>query len=151
VNQVLRKKRKNIEFRLSAQIGEYDMDNVILDIGSEVNFLPGQTLEMMGKPKIVWSIVQLMLANQHKIIPTGRLVGVPININGMCSIGEFEVIEIMDNNQPYPTLLELDWSFNNKTIINLKKREMIFEGGGLKVTVPLDPIQVRRYVEWVRK
>jgi hypothetical protein len=28
---------------------------------------------------------------------------------------------------------------------------MIFEGGGLKVTVPLDPMEERRYVEPMRK
>jgi hypothetical protein len=33
VNQVLRKKRTNGEFRLSVQIGEYDVDNIILDLG----------------------------------------------------------------------------------------------------------------------
>ena len=27
------------EMRLSAQIGDYDMDEVILELGSEVNFL----------------------------------------------------------------------------------------------------------------
>jgi hypothetical protein len=50
VNQVLRKKRTNREFILSAQIGEYDVDNVILDLGSDVNVLPKKTWEMMGKP-----------------------------------------------------------------------------------------------------
>jgi hypothetical protein len=40
VNQVLRRKRTNKEFRFSAQIGEYDVDNVILDSGSYVNVLP---------------------------------------------------------------------------------------------------------------
>jgi hypothetical protein len=36
-------------------------------------------------------------------------------------------------------------------IINLKKREMISEGGCLKVTAPLDPIEERRYVNPMRK
>jgi hypothetical protein len=40
VNQVLRRKRTNGEFRFSAQIGEYDVDNVILDLGSDVNVFP---------------------------------------------------------------------------------------------------------------
>jgi hypothetical protein len=114
VNQVLRKKRTNKEFILSAQIGEYDMDNVILDLGSDVNVLPRQMWEMMGKPKLVWSTVQLRLANQHKIIPIGRLVGVPVNIDGVCSVADFEVIEIVDNSQSYPTFLGLDWAFDNQ-------------------------------------
>jgi hypothetical protein len=41
------------EFRLSAQIGEYDVDNVILDLGSDVNVLLKKTREMMGKPKMI--------------------------------------------------------------------------------------------------
>jgi len=40
VNQLLCRKRTNGEFRFSAQIGEYDVDNVILDLGSNVNVLP---------------------------------------------------------------------------------------------------------------
>jgi hypothetical protein len=37
VNQVLRRKRTNEEFRFDAQIGEYDVDNVIFDpdLGAE--------------------------------------------------------------------------------------------------------------------
>jgi hypothetical protein len=57
MNQVLHKKRTNREFRLSAQIGEYDMENVILYLGLDVNVLPRQTWEMMGKAKLVWSTV----------------------------------------------------------------------------------------------
>ena len=33
------------EMRLTAQIREYEMDQVILDLGSDVNFLPKQTWE----------------------------------------------------------------------------------------------------------
>ena len=38
--------------RLSAQIGEYDMDQVILDLGSEANVVEKKTWELMGKPKL---------------------------------------------------------------------------------------------------
>jgi hypothetical protein len=40
---------------------------------------------------------------------------------------EFEKIDIMDNTTPYPTLLGLDWVFDNQDIINLKTMKMIFE------------------------
>ena len=53
VNQVLRKKRTNEEFKLSAHIGEYDVENFILDFGSDVNVLPKKTWEMMGKLKLI--------------------------------------------------------------------------------------------------
>jgi hypothetical protein len=61
VNQVLCRKRTNEEFRFNAQIGEYDVDNVILDLGYDVNVLPKKTWDLMGKPKLVWSHVQLSL------------------------------------------------------------------------------------------
>jgi hypothetical protein len=108
VNQVLHKKRTNKEFRFSAHIGDYDVDNVILDLGYDVNVIPRKTWDMIGKPKIVWSLVQLRLVNQHKIISTGRLKRVPVNIDGVQSVIDFEVIEIMDDNKKYPTLMGLE-------------------------------------------
>jgi hypothetical protein len=51
VNQVLCRKRTNGEFKFNAQIGEYDVDNVILDLGLDVNVLPKKTWEMMGEPE----------------------------------------------------------------------------------------------------
>jgi hypothetical protein len=91
--------------------------------------------------------VQLRLANQHKIVPIGQLLGVPMNIDGVHSIAYFKVIEIVDNSQPYPMLMGLEWAFENHVIINMKKREMIFEVGDLKVTAPLDPTKGKRYIE----
>jgi hypothetical protein len=68
---------------------------------------------MMGKSKIVWSPIQLRLANKHKIIFIGRLIGVPMSIDGVCSIEKNEVIEIVDDSQPYPLLMGLEWDFDN--------------------------------------
>ena len=39
--------------RLTAQVGEFEMDEVILDLGSDVNVLTKQTWEQMGSPKLV--------------------------------------------------------------------------------------------------
>jgi hypothetical protein len=56
----------------------------------------------------------------------------------------------VDGSKPYPTLLGLDWDFDNQTIIDLEKRKMIFEVEDSKVTMPLDPTEGRRYVEPTR-
>lgn len=37
------------EMRLTTQIGEYEMDQVILDLGSDTNVLPNKTWERMGR------------------------------------------------------------------------------------------------------
>jgi hypothetical protein len=149
VNQVLCRKRTNKEFIFSAQI-EYDMDNGILDFRFDVNVLPNHTWELMGKPKLVWSHVQLRLVNQHKIVLIGHLTRVLANVDGVCNMVDFEVIKIMDDSQPYPTLMGLERDFDNQAIINLKRREMIFEVGYLKDTTPLDPSEGNIYIELAR-
>ena len=108
--------------RLNAQIGEYDMIDVILDLGSEVNVLTKQTWEQMGKPTLEWSPIQLRLANQQKIVPLGRLPSVSVDIDGVSTSEDFEVIEIIDDSNPYPTLLGIEWEVDNDAVINLKKR-----------------------------
>jgi hypothetical protein len=52
VNQVSRKRRTRKELHLSAQIGDYDMDYVVLNLGSEVNVMMKRTWALMGKPKL---------------------------------------------------------------------------------------------------
>jgi hypothetical protein len=52
---------------------------------------------------------------------------VEVNIEGVKTKADFEVIEIMDESDPYPTLLGIDWAFDNNVVLNLKKRQMSFE------------------------
>ena len=59
VNQVRRKFKTSHELRMTAQIGDYDMDYIILDLGSDVNILMRQTWESMGKTHLDRSPVQL--------------------------------------------------------------------------------------------
>jgi len=65
----------------------------------------------------------------------------PVNIDKVLNVAYFEVIEIVDDTQPYLELMVLEWDYDNQDIINLNKREMIFEARYLKVTTPLDPLE----------
>jgi len=69
----------------------------------------------------------LNLANKHRVVPIGRLKGIPVDLDGVHTIEYFEVIDIVDNTTPYSKFLGLDWEFDNQAIINLKTRNMIFE------------------------
>ena len=80
VNQVRKKFKTGSELRMTVQIGDYDMDYISLDMGFDVNILTRQTWESMGKPHLDWSPIQLRLANQAKVLPIGRLSGVPLDI-----------------------------------------------------------------------
>ena len=65
---------------MTVQIGDYDMDYIILDLGSNVNILTRQTWEIMGKPPLEWSPIQLRLVNQAKVLLVGRLSRVQVDI-----------------------------------------------------------------------
>jgi hypothetical protein len=138
VHQIGKKRRNNKELHLNAQIGEYDIDYVVLDLGSEVNVMMKQTWASMGTLKLIYSPISLRMANQQAISPFGRLEHVPVDIDGVRTFSDFEVIEIVDHNFPYPALLGIDWAFNNSTVVDLKKRHMNFEKYGLRVIAPLD-------------
>ena len=85
----------------------------------------------MGKPRLVWSPVQLRLANQSKVLPIGQLTQVPIKIEGIQTYANFDVIDIVDDKNLYPTLLGIYWVINNQTIINFKKIILTFEDAKL--------------------
>ena len=125
------------------------MTDIILDLGSEINVLTKQTWKQMGKPTLEWSPIQLRLSNQQKIVPLGRFPSVPVDIDGVSTLAYFEVIEIIDDSNPYLALLGIEWAIENSTVINLKNRHMSFEGKGLRVIVPLDPSKGERYTELI--
>jgi len=106
---------------LTAQIGDYEMNQVVLDLGSDANVQPRQTWKCMGRPMLQWFPIQLRMANQHKILPMGRLQGVKVDIEGAKTQTDFEVIEIVDDTNPYPTLLWIDYAMEMNGVINLKR------------------------------
>jgi hypothetical protein len=142
-----RKVRTGKEFRLVAQLDEFEIKDVMLDLGSDVNILPKKTWEALGKPQLTYSPIQLRMANQYCIFPIGRLENVEIDVVGVKTIADFEVIEIMGDKDPYPALLGIDWAYENYAVIDLKKDTMTFEADGIKVVQPLDPYVGPRYTE----
>ena len=57
----------------------------------------------------------------------GRLQEVTINIEGASALDDFQVIKIVDDINPYPALLGIDWATKMNGVIKLKKQNMIFE------------------------
>jgi hypothetical protein len=151
VHQLSKKRRTNNELHLNAQIGEYHIDYVVIDLGSEVNVMTKQTWTLMGKPKLIYSPIRLRMANHQVVSPFGILEHVHVNIDRVRTFADFEVIEIVDDNCPYPTLLGIDWAFNGSTVVYLKKRCMTFERDGLRFIAPLDPYEGQRYTKPIRE
>ena len=101
----------------------------------------------MGKPHLDWSPIQLLLSNQAKVLPIRRLRNVIVDVEGLCTYAEFEVINIVDDTNPYPALLGIDWAIDNQTIINFKKRILSFEDEKMRIVLPIDPFEGKIYIE----
>ena len=119
----------------------------MLDLGFDVNILPKKTQEALGKPRLTYSPIQLRMENHYYIFPIGRLENVEIYVAGVNKMANFEVTEILGDNEPYPELLEINWTYDNYIIIDLKKGTMTFEAEGIKVVQPLDPYVGPGYTE----
>ena len=77
----------------------------------------------------------------------GQLQGVIVDIEDASALADFELIEIVDDNNPYPALLGIDWPTTMNGVIKLKKRKMIFEKKSLCIIVPLDLDKGSRYTK----
>jgi hypothetical protein len=146
-----RKVRTGKEFRLVAQLDEFEIKDIMLDIGYDVNILPKKTWDTLGKPQLTYSPIHLRMANQYFIFPIGRLENVEIDVTGVKTVAYFEVIEIMGDKDPYPALLGIDWDYENSAVIDINKYTMTFEANGIKVVQPLDPYVGPRYTETMKK
>ena len=74
----------------------------------------------------------------------------PVDIDGVRTFVDFEVIEIISDSRPYPALLSIDWAIGSKAVIDLKIRQMTFEYAQIQVIASLDPHQGPRYIEPIR-
>ena len=101
----------------------------------------------MGNPKIVWSLVQLRLENQLKVLLVGWLPRVSVEVEGHKMYSYFEVIHIFDGTNLYLYILVIDWSIENHTINKFKNHIMSFQDPEMRLVEPLNPMEGQRYVE----
>lgn len=105
----------------------------------------------MGKPKLVWSLIQLRVVNQYKIYPIERMEKVEVNLDGVKSTIDFEVIETIDETYPYLALLGINRAFDNNAILNLKNRKMSLDLDTMILVTPLDPCKGERCIEPIKE
>jgi hypothetical protein len=93
---------------LEAQLDDFEIRDVMLELGSNVNILPIKTLEALGKPQLVYFPIQLRMENQYYIFPVQRLENVDVDVVRVKMTSDFKVIEIMGDKDPYSALLGID-------------------------------------------
>jgi hypothetical protein len=73
INHLHTRRRMSREFILNANIRDFNMEDIILDLGYEVNVLLKKTWQCMREPTLGYSPIQLKLVNQQRILSNGRL------------------------------------------------------------------------------
>ena len=112
---------------MNIQIGDYGFYSVILDLFSDVNILTKNTWKNMGTSTLGWPPVQLWLDNQAKMQPIRRVSNLVVDVEGMKTYVNFDVIEFVDGGGSYPPLLGIGWANDSMAMINFKKRMMTFQ------------------------
>lgn len=89
------------EFRLDTQSNGFEVKNVMLDLGSDINILPKESWEALGQPKLIYFLVKLRMASQYCIYHAERLENMEVNVASVKNVVDFEVIEIIWEKDPY--------------------------------------------------
>ena len=117
---------------MNIQIGYYEVNQIIIDLGFNVNIITNKTWENIGQPTLGWSPVKLRLANQAKVQPIGRVSNPVIDVEGMRTHDDFDVIEVVIGQGLYLILLGVGWANDSMEVINLKKWMMNFENQDIR-------------------
>ena len=82
--------------------------------------------------------------------PIGWVSNLVVDFEGMRTHDEFDVIEFVKGEGSYPTLLGVGWASDSMEVIKFKKQMMTFGNQYIRVIVPMDPDEGRRYIEPVK-
>ena len=113
--------------RMNIQIRDYEVDSVILDLRSDVNILTKPNWQLMGNPILGWSPGKLRLSNHAKVQPIGRVSKPVVDVEGMKTYADFDLIEVVDGGGSYTALLGIGSANDSMAFINFKKQVMTFE------------------------
>ena len=95
----------------------------------------------MGGVTLGCSLMQLLLANQVKVQPIGRVLNLVIDVEGMKTYVDFDVVEVVEGGSSYPTLMGIGWANDSMAAIIFKKRVMTLENHEFKVIISMDPTE----------
>ena len=62
-----------------------------------------------------------------------------LDVEGMKTYYNFDVIEVVDDGGSYTLLLGIGWANDSMEVINFKKQMMTFENQDIRVIAPMDP------------
>jgi hypothetical protein len=94
---------------ISERIRDFDIDCIVLDEETQVNIMTEETWGMLGNLIVVPYLGRIGLFKGNMITLCGRVIVVPIIVQGTSDEEEFEFIRFFDDNAPFPLLLGKTW------------------------------------------
>ena len=73
-----------------------------------------------------------------------------VDVEGMNTYTDFDVIEVVDGGGSYLALLGIGWTNDSMVVINFNMWMMTFENQDIRFIAPIDPNEGRRYIEPVK-
>jgi hypothetical protein len=93
---------------IEARIGDFDID-CVLDEETKLNIMLERTWEYIGRPAMIPSIGGISLFRGKIVSLCGRLVWIPMNVNGASTKEDFEIIKFIEDKAPFTMLIGKPW------------------------------------------
>ena len=110
---------------ISVEIDGCTIRNVPVDGGSGVNLMLESTAADLGYSTFEPTNQTLRMADQSRVVPVGKLSGIPTRISGFTFNLNYLVIRVEDG-KPFPLLLGRPWLYLAEVRVNWAKRAFLF-------------------------
>ena len=104
----------------------------------------------MGRPTLGWSFVQLRFPKKDKVQPISQVLNLVVEVEGMNTYADFDMIEVVNGGGSYLTLVGIGWANDIMAVINFKKWMMTIKNQDIRFIAPMDPTEGQRYIDHVK-
>ena len=119
-----KKDKSDADPLIDLEIEGYNVRQVVLDFGSQVNIMTRDTWEQLGRPHLNELGIYLKLADQGLIEPTGVQRNVDTMIKGISTKIDFKIINPKEGSSSFPALVGRPWGRKMKSSISLEKERI---------------------------
>ena len=121
---------------ISVEIDGCLIQHVPVDGGSGVNLMLESTASDLGYTHLEPTEQTLRMADQSRVVPAGKLSGIPTTICGTTYLLNYIVIRV-GSGKPFPILLGRPWLYSAGVKVNWEKKSFVF--GDPPVSIPWLP------------
>ena len=131
------------------QLGQYKLNNVLVDGGSVVNVMSNQLRKNLGLPRPKVAQFILGMANDAPVTPLGILSSVAITTHGVTIPATFVIIEMPERSN-FPIILGRPWLRDMNAIHDWARNQIRIHRQGRTIVIPVDSCVTRAKADQIR-